>query len=264
MEIKTNKNVQIEESYYLWKYFDLHKFLYFINEKKLFFTRLDNFEDPLEGLSGKTLLRMAYPPEVPENPNFHITKEGLNQLKKEELENKKQILEEIEQSQKSQFANCWFVDKKESFAMWKLYSNQDGVAIKYNKSNYFINLVKASAESYKKEDFVTFIYGRVEYFNKWPYDYYKEEDFSIIHSAFFKDKSYEHEKEYRFVVAIAEDCIGKYSDFELPLGNIGEDDFDIFANPYMEEWKIKNIQKLLDIYLQGKIIKRSELLVKHK
>lgn len=262
MKIEVNKDARIKEGYYLWKYFDLHKFLYFIKEKKLFFTRLDNFEDPLEGISGETLFRMAYSPEVPEKFSPDIPEKIQNEQKEKKIENDKLISEGKENRQKIQFANCWFVDEKESFAMWKLYSNQDGVVIKYNKPNDFINLVKASAESYNDEDFINFIYGFVEYFNKWPYECFEGEDSEIVYSAFVKDKSFDYEKEYRFVVATFDDCVGKYSSFELPLGDIVKDDFEIFATPYMEDWKMKNIQKLIDIYLKGKTIRKSQLLVK--
>ncbi|MBC8882789.1 hypothetical protein H9X57_03530 [Flavobacterium piscinae] len=40
---------------YLWKYYDLHRFIYLITKKKIFFTRLDNLDDPFEGLSTKFL-----------------------------------------------------------------------------------------------------------------------------------------------------------------------------------------------------------------
>ena len=40
---------------YLWKYMDIHKFLYLIREQNLFFTRLDGFEDSIEGVSEKLL-----------------------------------------------------------------------------------------------------------------------------------------------------------------------------------------------------------------
>jgi hypothetical protein len=32
----------------IWKYLDLHRFIYLLTERKLFFTRLDKFVDPYE------------------------------------------------------------------------------------------------------------------------------------------------------------------------------------------------------------------------
>ncbi|NJK95396.1 MAG: hypothetical protein HC905_11225 [Bacteroidales bacterium] len=58
MEIRINKKISFEKDDYLWKYLDLHKFLSFILNRKLFFNRLDNLLDPLEGLAEETLAYM--------------------------------------------------------------------------------------------------------------------------------------------------------------------------------------------------------------
>ena len=54
MPINSNIEVNIdapkESNSFLWKYFDLHRFIYLLTEKKLFFTRLDKLEDPFEGI----------------------------------------------------------------------------------------------------------------------------------------------------------------------------------------------------------------------
>jgi hypothetical protein len=55
MNIIPNKTIEFDKEDFLWKYLDLHKFLSFVLNKKLFFNRLDNLVDPLEGLPESTL-----------------------------------------------------------------------------------------------------------------------------------------------------------------------------------------------------------------
>ena len=45
---------------FLWRYFDIHKFLNLIKQKKIRFTRIDQFEDALEGIPFETLQRFLY------------------------------------------------------------------------------------------------------------------------------------------------------------------------------------------------------------
>ena len=45
-------------------------------------------------------------------------------------------------TQKTQYASCWFLGDRESNAMWKLYSQKDGVVLKFRaKEESFENFV---------------------------------------------------------------------------------------------------------------------------
>ena len=50
VSIKFINDENIDQNTYLWRYIDTHKFLSFILNKSLFFTRLDKFEDQKEGI----------------------------------------------------------------------------------------------------------------------------------------------------------------------------------------------------------------------
>lgn len=50
----------IENPKYLMKYMDLSKLLYLLNEKKLYFTRADNFEDKFEGVFLNPIIKYSY------------------------------------------------------------------------------------------------------------------------------------------------------------------------------------------------------------
>jgi hypothetical protein len=261
MNVEENKKVVFEKDDYLWRYIDIHKLFSFILDKKLFFTRLDNFDDPLEGLTEDIIGNMSIVENIPDDLNPSLPEESKISILAEKKEKQNYVNEQTERYQKKQFANCWFVGKKESFAMWNLYSNTNSVAIRYNPKE-LLDIVIPSAESYIHEDFKVFIYGFVDYDNIWPFDFFKQSDKKIRYSAFKKDLCYIHEREFRFVTIIPYLCIGKYDDFELPLGDISKDNFKIFANPYMKTWKLNNLKRILEKFsLQDKLI-QSALKVK--
>ena len=54
--IKFINDNEISDDGYLWKYMDLHKFLFLIISKSFHLTRLDKFEDKREGISPIHLL----------------------------------------------------------------------------------------------------------------------------------------------------------------------------------------------------------------
>ena len=41
---------------FLWRYFDLHKFFSFLRNGEIRFTRMDEFEDPMEGIPLRALI----------------------------------------------------------------------------------------------------------------------------------------------------------------------------------------------------------------
>lgn len=260
MEIVKNKRIVFNDDDFLWKYLDLHKFLSFILNKKLFFNRLDFLEDPLEGLPESTLSYMD------KSENGAKETEELNAHEKRRIisENKKKASlanKGTEDSQQTQFANCWYMGKKESFAMWNIYSNPDSVAIRY-KPQELLNLVLPSATVFENKDFTQFIYGYVDYDDLWPFQYNRSDSPNVKFASFRKDSSYKHEQEFRFVSVLNSKQKGKYDYFELKLDNIETESFMILANPYMEGWKFDNIFKFMDLFGCSRRVKQSVLKVK--
>lgn len=258
MEIIKNKHIEFDDDDFLWKYLDLHKFLSFILNKKLFFNRLDNLTDPLEGLPESTL---SYINESEQNMEEGKTA----QEKREHISQKNQkasmAARESEESQLTQFANCWYMGKKESFAMWNIYSNPDSVAIRY-RPDELLKMVLPSAENFDNKDFTKLLYGYVDYDDIWPFEPKRKNSPGVKHAAFRKDSSYKHEQEFRFVATINRRHKGKYFYFELLLSDIDKESFQVLANPYMEVWKFDNIKKFLEPYRLEHRLSQSVLKVK--
>jgi len=243
MKIDFPCNYSLDElnDQFLWRYVGLHKLIDIIINKHLHFTRLDHFEDGLEGITGEgTQLKFFSQGEQLTHDNINSFDEQTQAKLIEQNKNDRQNYDDsLARSQQAQFANCWFLGNKESIAMWKLYSQKDGVAIKF-KARQLTDTIIAAAKNYTNTDFGILLYGPVEYKNIWPFDLY--ETFNSEFNALKKDKSYIHENEFRFIVVVPDDKKGIYQNFTLPIGELTSYDLEIITNPFMAEWEIKNLR----------------------
>lgn len=260
MNIIENKAIKFDGDDFLWKYLDLHKFLSFVLNKKLFFNRLDRLFDPLEGLPESTLSFMDRAEQDIEEEKNGTFKEK-QKLSSEKNKQAALANKQTEESQQTQFANCWYMGKKESFAMWNIYSNPDSVAIRY-KPHELLDMVLPSAQNHEDKKFTQLIYGYVDYDDIWPFNHNRKNSPHVKYAAFRKDSSYKHEQEFRFVVTVSPHEKGRCDYFELLLENIDKDSFEVLANPYMEGWKYKNIRKFLEPYGIAHRLSQSVLKVK--
>lgn len=251
---------------YLWKFIDIHKFLYLIYEKKLFFTRLDNFEDPNEGLS-ELLIRQIYerenfPPKENLNPALFPTEADRENahLSNEYVKNK--FISDSEQVQKIQYANCWFIGERESYAMWNLYSNPDSIAIKISPEQ-LIASIKMQSSKVSDLHIQKIICGKVDYNKVYPpeYEMNKYQKPQNKYSAFKKDISYEYENEYRFM-AVADNLKEEIAKFELKIENIHDIEYQVITHPKMENWMYNNIHNILENFNLGNKLMKSQIKLK--
>lgn len=97
----------------LWRFMDLSKFLSLIQNKCLFFTRVDRLGDPLEGRY--TQVNVAAAALAPESMLMPA------------------MLDAAEHLRTLFFASCWYLSESESAGMWRSYPGLDaGIAIKSN------------------------------------------------------------------------------------------------------------------------------------
>jgi hypothetical protein len=154
----------------LWRYMDFAKFVAMIESKSLWFTRLDQLEDPLEG--------------------GHTDAELLWIRKKNEKKHASQLIGIFRQARREVFVNCWRSGSTESLAMWDLYGKGSGiVAIKST-----VGLLKETISGYERSVFIS----KSRYFdwNEAPgID-------NVLVACSRKDLSYEHESEVRALIMI--------------------------------------------------------------
>lgn len=181
---------------HLWRYMDFSKFVYMLDTNRLYFPRLDQFDDPYEGTLSKAEFesieqRAQQREEQGDLPGDFIGRYfDILMLKHREI-------------RKCMYANCWYLSDVESEAMWKLYSNQDsGIAIKTS----YAKLASAipNFESIRQNNpldgngkLLECYIGVVSYV-----DHHADAIFNdnVLQTVMQKRKSLKHEREVRIVI----------------------------------------------------------------
>ena len=90
-----------------------------------------------------------------------------------------------------------------------------------------------------------FIFGCVEYRPVYPPELNRHEYCPTNQwAAYKKDISYKHEQEYRFVI-VTEKLDETKVGYEFPIRNFKYLDFKIRPHPQMQDWKVKNIKRMM-------------------
>lgn len=109
----------------VWRYVDFSQFVSIFERGKLWFSRSDKLDDPFEG-------SLTEPEQEQRDERLEALHEWagddmsreLDELIESDAEKKKRMREWV-------YVNCWHLNKRESAAMWRLYSkSEDAVAIK--------------------------------------------------------------------------------------------------------------------------------------
>ena len=228
----------------IWRFTDFPKFVSMIDEKKLFFVRVDKLQDKFEGtLSYADTKREE---EIYNKHNLETPKHQCNwKLRKA--------------SKKWMVVNSWHINEYESAAMWKLHSRDgEGIAIQ----STFNNLTKCFRTYAENPVFV----GVVKYI-----DYERDEIpwRNFLYPFMYKRKSFEHEHELRAAIFKFPQIIkkGTYESLDLkdePLGAMGVPvDLDIliqavYLSPTSEDWIADLVKSTMDKYgLKKKLFKSS-------
>lgn len=222
---------------YAWRYISFENLKKMLLNNQIYFKRIDQYEDPNEGLSAQLRWRMYLKTII-------IEAEKDSSLKK--IAEDPIYQSEINRYQKGSFASCWFIPKKindldnnnqghnESLAMWQFYGKADGIALKI-KYETLKEIITKSVESIIDQEFVEMHYGMVNYLS--IYDHMMLNNEIDTFPGFIKDASYFHENECRFLLyrkntIITPDRIQFNLPLYKPLKEF-QDDIEIYANPKM-------------------------------
>lgn len=208
----------------------MHKLISFITSKSLMLSRFDRFEDTNEGIS-KNQLAKQYA--------AHDSEYQYQIQQSKELQ--------IDVRQKRIFASCWFSGARESVAMWNLYASEGGVAVRIRVPELLDAFQSDNLLFENPDDIGSIYHGRVAYKNFFDYsdiEGFKDETRVI---GFQKDLSFEHEKEYRFLVRHRyEDPSEDFLPYvKIGLRNFSSLQFEILSHPRMAPWQRENIQGIL-------------------
>jgi hypothetical protein len=253
---------------YLWRYVDLPKLLHFVTTASINLARIDSFEDPLEGWTYDALDHEFFKP-------YKDSYLGLEHLQLERIIQARNSVDSVLRSRVNHFASCWFLSEhvnEESIYHWERYGCS-GVAIQIKALALIELLNKWSNEQSNHEYLEILSYGKVHYLqlNKKLFANSKVKDFEwpggLI--AFKKDKTYQHENEFRIVGGLKRELWNYQFNVEKAPGitnlsiklakDISELEFSIVLNPYMENWQKNSIIDTLDRFELKHKIKESVL-----
>ena len=173
----------------IWRYLDFSKFVALLENKSLFFSKVNFFEDKFEGIHNA----------ITKDDHYDITNDGeiiripypIDERAQNNSEDyKKYISKNLDLLKASVGINCWRFNQNDSHAMWRIFLNSDeGVAIKTS-----INSLKKSLPNLP--DFQKLHLGKVKYID------YKNEKIpldNMFNSFFYKNIYFDHESELRIL-----------------------------------------------------------------
>ncbi len=251
IEGDSNRFLYPETNYAIVKYLDLTKFISLLQQKKIFFCRLDKLEDRFEGIPGKATFennvkRSIYKRDFDKFYKKEITDEQIRQREKDLIKWNEKVL-------KSNFCvNCWNKFDNESAALWKIYSDfSQGIMIKSSISN----LVSSFEKTNEIIDLSEVIY----------YDRNRDIDESSIgiSTIILKHKAYCYENELRLIYKVSANYDHDWTKEKVEEGIYIEADInilieEIIMSPYSPKWFIELVENLSIKYGLIKKINKSE------
>lgn len=215
----------------LWRYMDFARFIDMLENRALWFSRLDQLEDPLEGL--------------------HTDAELTNIRKHVEKESAEQILRVFRVARRELYVNCWREGRSESLAMWDLYGRGSGiVAVKTT-----VGRLKAALSMHQAPVFVS----KLRYID-WNRAHPGLDNVLVACSR--KDASYEHEAEVRVIIMdFKEVRRGRWR----PLGvrvNVALEEMisEVVVGPREQGWVLELVNQIMNRYSLSRPVVASDRL----
>lgn len=243
MPLTKPKVIQRIPTQRLWRYMDITKYLSLIQTQKLFFSRMDKFDDPYEWKI------TPYTKEIFKRDwNEAVLQESPEPYPQEQLDTTVgRIITYAEQHLKKQYANCWHENDSENYAMWKIYSRyEEGVAVVTNPER-----MKKAFENSGLID-----WGCVEYFHE-AQNVQTIQNFTRL--CFSKRHQFGFEKEVRLVTTpLPNEPFPKYG--MMVKVDLQELIDCVYISPKAPDWFKDIIESLNEAYgLKNKTICQSTI-----
>ena len=255
MEWKTYQTEELKQKY-VYRYITIEKLIDFLDTGCLHLTRIDHFEDNLEGIEPFEVVELDQISELSKISESSKMSEEIKDLAIQEiLKNLQTVQNAIKARQQKIFVSCWILNDVESFAMWDIYG-KTGFALKFERE-YFQSLIQNSIQLQTEptSKLELLISGIVQYQN-FEGMHFKEEESTLPYSFFRKHLSFNHEIEYR-IVGCGEDLDTTGLKFKLP--ELEDLDFELIANPRLDQFQFGIYDGILSKYSKKHVLKESEL-----
>jgi hypothetical protein len=234
---------QIGDEEILWRYQDLPRYLDLLIRKRLFFTRIDQLEDPFEGRFSKSDERLFTEEQrhLSNNLSTALDRTGVRD-------------QQHSHSKMAVTVNAWHHNAAENYAMWNIYARDYGVAVQTTYGRL--------KESFKETDKDIYI-GKVNYYNE------ETEQMKIAHplAPFIRKRYiYRYENEIRccYVVSQADESDfvweeqNKYNGVFVPV-NLNTLIARIYISPYAPTWFRELVERTSQAFHINKEIRQSSV-----
>jgi hypothetical protein len=210
----------------IFRYLDFAKFMSLLENKSLYLTRADRFEDPLEGFL----------------PDWYMDRMmiGMSLLldEKQIMKAREDILSEVDELKKRTFISCWNEAIDESYALWQIYAKKYGVALK-TKLYKLEELIKETPAKIFKVKYIDDNSKDIVF----PPISNEEQSFSLLRNFFVcKQKHYSYENEIR-IILIEEN---KNETNPIPIDDLSKFIDEIYVSPFAEEWFLDLVRKIVN------------------
>ena len=187
----------ISEDAIAWRYMSFEKVYDLLLNNCIYFTRLDFFNDPLEGLS-KNLRSLLFLKNISKLEGNNDIGTQFSSLEISQV-NKKQI----QVWQEGIFSSCWYLTEGEynhyeSLAMWQLYADKYSFVLKIPFKTILNLISETLQDNFTDPEINASYYGRIDYLLLFE-DFIKGYKKAPM-PALIKDKSYKFENEVRFLL----------------------------------------------------------------
>lgn len=228
-----NPELKIADDAFAWRYMNFPKIWDMLSTGKIYFSRLDVFDDPMEGMPLKYIQPLYYA-----NLNRHVKDYISCGILPSKFE--------VDNWRNSAFASCWYLTEgeinkfnhEESLAMWDLYSDSYGFVIKI-KFTELQKMIETALKDFVDPEIRRGFFCKVEYISYFD-DFYPQDptkaDVDILRSS-VKHLSYKHENESRFLLLAQNKNLNRKG-IELKLKNHFIDispSIEILSHPNMDD-----------------------------
>lgn len=243
-----NPDLKIETDAYAWRYMNFDKIWDLLINNSIYFSRLDTFHDPMEGLTlqDRSVLQTLHilKCELPKDEFAKFYKDSI----------KTGIQEKIKAWKNGIYCSCWYLTELNSsttnnsthhelLAMWNFLKDGEGFVMKISFQK-LLTLISDSLATLHDEELVQAKFGKVYYVNYNEHSKMLDNTDGNLMPSLIKHNAYSFENELRFLllreklINIANDRVGIKIKFNERL-NSQLHKIEIIAHPNMTEEDFK-------------------------
>jgi hypothetical protein len=232
----------------IWRYIDLPRLVAMLDERALFFARLDTLADRFEG---------SFPARAEDDSALGAI--GLSPDNREAIRQHLSLHRQaLSNFRPRALINCWHISEHESMAMWEIYARSgSGIAIRSTPGRLRASLDRPYVDDAKTmgkpggPDAPMYV-GAVRYLD---YDKDVVLPATALDYITCKRKSYEHERELRAVV-LSVTPVETGQNVECDIGLLTT---EIRVSPLASQWFTASVQSVVTKYGLDRTVAQSDL-----